>query len=221
VFYPKFLEVLRLVDARWADMAERSHLFRLPFIPHQVLPHDNSPELLDHILHHMKLPFKAMTIEDQAGCTLLGRPVSVEGMQAPTLFVDMVSVASSERAFHDPFDEMLDVRESRGCFPEDSHFLVFGDVSLCSRVAGKTLVAGVIKRFVCCTPDDIFVDIINPPVSQESLAPLRNAATAIEEVVFIEQRPHFTGWPAPPEASRFNVSLDGEIAIAAPELTLL
>jgi hypothetical protein len=223
VLYPKFLEVLQLVDPRWADMAERSHLFRLPFIPHQVLPHNFSPDLLDHILHHMRLPFKAMTIEDQAGCTLLGRPPSVQGMQDPTLFVDMVSATTSDSddAFRDSLEDKLGSRDIIRDLPEDTHILVFGSVGLYSHKDGHSLVAGIINRCVCCTPTTILMDVLSPEPSAHSLAPLRNAATAIEEVVFIEQQKYFSGWPAPPETSRFNVSLDGEISIAAPELTIL
>ena len=129
-----------------------------------------------------------------------------------------------EEPYNDTFDEMVECRDAAGELPFGVHTLNVGTIRAAAHGASRWLACGTLDQFICGTANELIV----PPglaktIPLELVTPmrevaLRNAMTAIEEIIHIEGLGRFSGWPEVPESHAgtnpvFQISPNGTIEL--------
>jgi hypothetical protein len=168
---------------------EAARVFRFEFNPHEALPKEYKLDVLEWLMENLYLPFPCIAVEDRASCVLFwddsleGEP-PVRGAGHERRFVECCDFEkSSLDAFCDGLPEQREMLSHRCCAVSmgrialDTHFTHPNQF----RVAGGT-------DFTLVVQDEEVVFVSRVPsleIPPIAMAALRNAASALQEVMLL------------------------------------
>lgn len=182
---------------------QQSHLFYFPARPHDVLPKEIDPAIQDFLQENFFLPFPTMVIEDLASCVVLWDEVpNQRGLNNITrYFIECTPMKTDLENYREGQNpQAVEYYKSRlSLIDETSAVMTFGIIDhICGEVNGnetscrKYHIEGAVKQSICGTKDRLFFSGALQEICRNdsdmltatTAATLRNATTAIEEVMY-------------------------------------
>jgi hypothetical protein len=212
---------------------EHAYIIRADIIPHQVLSKRIPLEQVSRIAQEFRMPSTITAIEDAASCVVLADLEEDNvGLVRDRMFIECVpsDPLVGHHAYSDPPEIALEAQQACATMPAEAVSVSIG--RFCSPIQreGSFEVLGELASLLIGTPDALTFapDLrgLDPPLYVPLLsAALKNAFTAVEELVHISGLPAFTGWPLP-EVARpqgrlrrsnerfvFRVMTDGHVEV--------
>lgn len=205
-------------------LVEAATLFTIDMAPHVSLAKTWDAQKQAHVMQGFELPYLVTGIEDRAGCVILAeRPHLMRGLWAERVFVDCLpaDAMTDVGAYGDDIDQKLLYRETQD-MPPGSVIVSLGTITTMGISEGGFVVGGTLHQVLMGTPGKLNlkldgINATNPLVAPLYGTALKNAMTAIEEIVHVEGLPGFTGWPQDEHAIRygvFEIGQDGSIVVS-------
>ena len=202
-------------------VVESAMHIKFPYDPHKILPtRMDTWRLMSTGL--FKLPYPIVAIEDPASCVVIAdlQP-DQRGLDGERLFIECVPVAPGvdESHYNDAPEAAEAMAVMCATMPKTAVIIVIGRFSSHAQRNDSYLVDGTVSHsFVCSdrelmTPLGAFEDLDDQGKRQTTESSLRNAMTAIEEIMFIESRPGFTAWPTLGSPASLTMSENGRIEV--------
>jgi len=224
MLFHKFLTMAEKYLPHAARRIRTAAVFRLDAAPHKVLDKTWPEDKRQRLLAHFKLPYPVIAIEDQASCVVLADPSQyTRGLRATRCYIECVGTdpMSDSAAFSDNIDDKALTQEIIDELPPGTVMVHLGHIS-CPEVRETGFgVTGDLAGIIAGTPEHLafamrYLDSDHPLVMQMLGAALKNAMTAIEEVIMVQDQPGFAGWPTDEHALRnniFDITTDGRIIV--------
>ena len=200
-------------------VVESAMHIKFPYDPHKILPtRMDTWRLMSTGL--FKLPYPIVAIEDPASCMVIAdiQP-GQQGLDGERVFIECIPAGpDTDREHYNDSPEASDeMAVMCATMPADTVLITTGRFSSHAQRNDSYLVDGSVSHALICSPDALLL----PPWVYDALDgdgkkqttenSLRNAMTAIEEILFIESRPGFTGWPDLDAPTTLSVNGEGVI----------
>jgi hypothetical protein len=191
-------DALRAIAGNWLTdikpLVDAARLLHLPVTPHQVLPRKQGLEIMSRTSVDFRLPHPVTAIEDNASCVLLIDPKpGLTGLAEQRLFIDCVPFDADEDRYNDtPFERAICEALKVAAVP-GVHAVCLGEISCPAQRAGSWLAMGQVLWVVTGTIAEQHTTISDfnarPESEKEAMTQggLRNAMTAIEEVIMLRR----------------------------------
>lgn len=192
-------DALGAIASKWLTeirpLVDAATLLHLPVTPHEVLPRQQDLETMSKVSVGFKLPYPITAIEDHASCVVLIDPrPDLLGLDEQRLFVECVPLQADEDRYNDTPAARALCEAGKANRPPGMYSVCLGRISCPAQRAGSWLATGdllwVVNGTVAgpySTADD-FHALPEPLIAVMVQASLRNAMTAIEEVIALNQR---------------------------------
>ena len=192
-------DALREIAGNWLTdikpLVDAAKVFHLPLTPHEVLPRDQDLETLSSSAINFRLPYPITAIEDNASCVLLIDPRSgLKGLDEKRLFIDCIPLNNDEARYNDtPFERAV-CEALKTAFVPGVHAVCVGNISSPARRSGQWLAMGDLLWIVTGTLTEQHTTIADfnalpePGKDAMTLGSLRNAMTAIEEIIMLREQ---------------------------------
>jgi hypothetical protein len=191
-----------------AALLEQACLIRTDLVPHQALAQRIPQRELVQIARAFRLPHRITAIEDAASCIVLADvEEGAVGLAAGRLCVECTPSNPLVRpeVYADPIDIRLAIDEICSIMPASAVTISVCRFSSPAQREGSFAMAGGLDSMLIGTtrhlaftpaqsralPEEHALDLLS--------SALRNALTAVEELIHIQRLPAFLGWPAIPE----------------------
>ena len=216
---------LRIASALWLPdiqpVVESAVLIRLPIDPHKTLPTRMSTWQLMST-GQFKLPYRITAVEDLASCVIIADKFEgQQGLEDDRIFIECVPAGPdvSREHYNDSREAADEMAGMCATLPTDTVLITIGSFSSMAQRTHGYLVNGSVTHAIICAGDTLLV----PPGAfsqmgdqerkQTSESSLRNAMTAVEELMYLENLAGFTGWPELPLPTALTVGNDGRIEV--------
>lgn len=187
-------------------LLEHAYLIQTDLIPHEVLARHLPLERLSGIARDFRLPHGITAVEDAASCIVLGDlEEDAAGLAMDRLFVECLPCDPliSPRPYGDPLDLRLDIQEACSAMPAGAVMISIGRFSSPAQREGSFAVLGELGLMLIGTPQrlvftpDQYQALPDHQVLSLLSSALKNAMTAVEELIHIAGQPSFGRWPSP------------------------
>jgi hypothetical protein len=194
---------LREIAGNWLreikPLVDAATLLHLPVTPHEVLPREQDLETMSEISINFRLPHPVTAIEDNASCVLLIDPKpGLVGLHEQRMFIECVPLDTDETPYNDtPADrailEALKTNPSEGVYAVSA-----GQIRSPAQRAGSWLAEGRLLWVVTGTVAEqhtTIADFNSLPQAVHSAmrqSAIRNAMTAIEEIIMLRRQTTIT-----------------------------
>lgn len=178
--------------------AERAAVFLFPGRAHEVLPEAMSDDVVRDLIAMFFLPFPIVAIEDTASCVILmDSKENQAGFSEPRTFIE---ITPTDHRFAVEFADGASeekVRAESQDMPPGSYIVTAGKVENyefdLNGGPEKIKVSGRVEYWFVATKNQLLVPARRVTTTEDPIAAasLRNAATAIEEVLFFNAPGHF------------------------------
>jgi hypothetical protein len=192
-------DALREIAANWLTdikpVVDVATLLYLPVTPHEVLPREQDLETMSDVSINFRLPHLITAIEDNASCVLLIDPKpSLVGLHEQRMFIECVPLHTDEDSYNDTRGdravlEALKTRSSEGVYAVSA-----GKICSPAQRAGSWLAQGellwtvtgtVVKQHTTIADFTALPDAVLAAMTRSAL---RNALTAIEEIILLRRQ---------------------------------
>jgi hypothetical protein len=177
------------VPPEWRRAVEKARVFRFEFNPHEALPKEYKPDVLEWLMDNLYLPFPCIAVEDRASCVVFwdnsveAQP-PIRGAGHERYFIECCDFdKASFDAFYDgswDHRQMLDIR----CCA-----VSMGRVSLDTQLSTpkQLRVAGCTDFTLVMQGEEVVFasEMSGLEVPEIAKAALRNAASALQEVMLL------------------------------------
>ena len=219
MLYDKLLQMADRHLGKIADLIRAAVLFHFDIAPHQVLSKFSDEPRLSRLRRGFRLPYPIVGIEDRASCIVLAEPTESPGLGTERLFVECLPAdleGTDEGAYSDDPAAAAAVNEAIRGHPAGSVIVSVSTLSAPSLSHEGFVLAGHLHLVVGGIPDRLCSLLHDPDPSDPGIAPmwqsaLGNAMTALEEIMYVQELPGFTGWPQVLGSRRFEILPDGQI----------
>ncbi|HET6248075.1 MAG TPA: hypothetical protein VFE47_10295 [Tepidisphaeraceae bacterium] len=189
-------DALRTIASNWLPdikpLVDAATLLYLPVTPHDVLPRKQDLETMSEVAVNFRLPYPIIAVEDNASCVVLIDPrPDLTGLVEQRLFIDCVPLDADEGHYNDTPPERALCESLKPLSAPGVYAVSFGRISCPAQLAGSWLTEGEVLWVVTGTQTQQHTtetDFHSLPESANTAmlqAALRNAMTAIEEVIAI------------------------------------
>lgn len=229
MLYTRLHEIATLYARDLLPLLDHCIVTKLDVIPHEVLPTAYTTDEAATINGFFSLPWPVFGIEDAASFTMLietERKSPQIGLGGQWIFLDCVSAEGNEDAVRDTLEDKLFTREVLKTAPAGNLYVAYGRIQIQATDTGRWTVATALDRYLIgnrdratglTDPGEI------PPHKQELYRRLvgaasKNVVTCMDEIVWLQNRPRFGGWPklASMEQRFLRAYPDGLIEITDP-----
>ena len=191
-------DALREIAGNWLreikPLVDAATLLHLPLTPHEVLPREQDLETMSSCSIDFRLPYPVTAIEDNVTVVLVIDPKpGLAGLHEQRLFIECVPLAGDEANYNDtPADrallEALKTHSSEGVYAVSA-----GQIRSPAQRAGSFLAEGKLLWIVTGTVTEQhttsvdFNKLPEPLIAAMTNAVLRNAMTAVEEIIMLRR----------------------------------
>jgi hypothetical protein len=187
---------LREIASNWLGdikpLVDTATLLHLPVTPHEVLPREQDLETMSDSSVTFRLPHPVTAIEDNASCVLLIDPrPELRGLDEQRLFIDCVPLDADEAHYNDTPVERAWCEALKAAAVPGVYAVCFGNISSPAQRAGSWLALGEVLWVVTGTVVEQHTSVADfhalsePGKAAMTQAALRNAMTAIEELIML------------------------------------
>ena len=168
---------------------DQAHVFQFEFNPHEALPKEYKPDVLEWLMDNLYLPFPCIAVEDRASCVVFWDN-SVEG-EPPQRGAGherhFIECCDFDKASIDAFyDGSAENREALSC---GCCAVSMGRISLDTEISmvNQFRVAGCVAFTIVTQGDEVVFASGMPSLEVPEInnAALRNAASALQEVMLL------------------------------------
>ena len=216
---------LRIASALWLPdiqpVVESAVLIRLPIDPHKTLPTRMSTWQLMST-GQFKLPYRITAIEDLASCVIIAdKFAGQQGLEDDRIFIECVPAGPDvdESHYNDTTEATREMAGMCATMPADTVIITVGHFSSMAQRSNGYLVDGAVTHAIVCAGNVLLVApgafgcMGDRERKQTSESSLRNAMTSVEEIMFLESCPGFSGWPPLDLPTTLTATSDGRIDI--------
>ncbi len=189
MIFDKLCKVVERILPKYRKYVEESRLFRFDGIPHKFLPENIS----DEIYNGFFLPFPTTAIEDKASVVILHDSVpNDQGWDNYRLFIECLLSSSDEDAFSDSMEMSYKKEMSNTCIINIGKIKLTNTTPL---IKNRMIEGSLSEIYNINYKDWTFKKLIGTELYKFSkdilIKTLRNPATALEEVMYLNTPKRF------------------------------
>lgn len=201
-----FDQLAAMIEKWWPDMVpsvDAATLISLPVVAHEVLPKEIGDHRADESFGVFRLPARVTAIEDRSTCiVLMDGNDSEMGLYHPRAFLECVRIHDDVGTnFVDSLEIKLVSRELIRESPSDACVVSSGVLHPVGRQQNQWSLVGELGPMFVGTTSQLdqphnYYDYMPEQVRHGMLmACLRNAMIGLEELLYVQARKNFKGWP--------------------------
>lgn len=215
MIFDKFCGLVERHMTKYRPLLNEVKIFHFPAIPHEVLPKGLDIKFFGE---NFFLPFQTIAIEDTASVVILhDKSVDTRGLYEERVFIECLPMDSDWRNYGDSQGLSNDVKDYYmriGNKYKDSYIITVGRIQLIPKettTKGYTAEGIVIESGLCSKDKYVSFNLLKPTEIDTSIlvqSALRNACTAIEEVIYFNSPDRFVLESKPIKVKREKVPSD-------------
>jgi hypothetical protein len=194
-------------------------VIKFPIDPHKALPTRMTAWRL-MTSGQFRLPYRITAVEDLASVVIIAdKHDDQQGLDDERIFVECVPAGSNADESHYNDEKQVAEQLAAMCatLPTSTCIITIGHFSSAVQREHGYLVDGAVSHALVCTHDTLLVppwafdDMTDEEKSQTASSSLRNSMTCVEELMYIETLPGFSGWPDLSNQAILAVNSEGRI----------
>jgi hypothetical protein len=201
---PMIFNALREIANTWLreikPLVDAATLLHFPVTPHEILPREQDLETMSNISINFRLPHLITAIEDNASCVLLIDPKpGLMGIHEPRMFIECVPLAGDEANYNDTPGDRAALQSLKSPSNNGVYNVSAGTIRSPAQRAGSWLAEGRVLWIVTGTVTEQhatsvdFNKLPEPLIAAMTNAALRNAMTAVEEIILLRRQETVAG----------------------------
>ena len=187
-------------------LLEMAVLLEFPVKPHEVLPKQIAPlERVTQAAVSFSLPYPIVAIQDLASLVVLcDTQQNQTGLAEDRVFIECVPLMADENAFNDDpaiKQSIQNMQQATDDQDKDAVAVTIGTIASPAQRTGEWLARGSVKDTWVASSRRLLTStkgmssVPGALMQQMTQASLRNAMTAMEEIMLVPSLPKFECWP--------------------------
>lgn len=206
MIFDRFCSIVERHFPEYRKIAEDAKIFIFEEPAHLVLPKDEDAAYTDEI-DLFALPFQVTAVEDPASLIILvdSKP-DLLGIDATRYFIEVIPMYGFDKNFGitppELSDEDLHKELKRKGFDEDTCMISFGVIESLDWRSVNYKITGTVSKLISASKKKVYENVKVTPFSPSNITSvsdlsLKNAVTAIEELLLVSSKKNFVLEQAP------------------------